>query len=475
MVILNPNPLASNPEINSQTADTELSANHWSPSLQHVLDRPAATLPLRLMLGGMVFSLAFVVWAWLGQIEEVGHATGQLVPRGEVYKIHPVELGKVASVDVKEGERVKAGQVLVKLDTQLAASEVLRLEQILVGYKTESSQKQILLEKSRLEAQTRGAIALADRQAQTVAIAQASAKAQGQKSAIAQVRAKMVATNSLLTQLQSDAQTHQERLNRLKPLLSQGAISQENIFQADQTLRDRQRSITQSQGELQQAAAETEHSQADFSSALAESQRLQAELNRKQAEGQMAQLETQQRIQQLEVEFTQIKAKITETKNLLNSAQEKLKQRSLYAPIDGVVSSLNVRNPGEVMQPGQTIAEIAPEDAPLVLLAKLPNREAGFIKTGMAVKVKLDAYPYQDYGIVEGKVASISPDTKLDERLGIVYRVEVVLSRNHINANRQILQLKTGATGTADIIIRRRRIVDVLLEPIAKLQKGGLN
>jgi len=93
----------------------------------------------------------------------------------------------------------------------------------------------------------------------------------------------------------------------------------------------------------------------------------------------------------------------------------------------------------------------------------------------MAVKVKLDAYPYQDYGILEGKVASISPDTKLDERLGIVYRVEVVLSRNHINANRQILQLKTGETGTADIIIRRRRIVDVLLEPIAKLQKGGLN
>jgi HlyD family secretion protein len=105
----------------------------------------------------------------------------------------------------------------------------------------------------------------------------------------------------------------------------------------------------------------------------------------------------------------------------------------------------------------------------------LPNQEAGFIKLGMPVQVKLDAFPYQDFGVVSGKVTSISPDAKTDERLGPVYRVEVALDRNYVAANQQTIPFKAGQTATADIIIRRRRIVDVLLEPFRQLQKGGIN
>jgi len=112
---------------------------------------------------------------------------------------------------------------------------------------------------------------------------------------------------------------------------------------------------------------------------------------------------------------------------------------------------------------------------PLVLSASLPNQEAGFVKTGMPVQVKLDAYPYQNYGIVSGKVTSISPDTKPDERLGAVYRVEVSLAQSYLTANHQNIKLKAGETATAEIIIRRRRIADLLLDPIRQLQNGGIN
>ena len=420
---------------------------NWSTSLQTVLDQPPSSLPYKLILGGVIFCLAFGAWAWLGQIEEVGHARGRLVPKGEVYKIHPAQSGKVVKLAVKEGQAVKAGQMLVQLDSQIDNDEVERLQQTLEADKTQLSQMQLLIDKTRLEVVSRAAIADADSQAQEAAIAEA--------------KAKTASTRELLTQERADAAAHQARQQRLKPFVEQGALAKDHLFEVEQALRDRQSAITKSQGELQQV--------------LAEANRLQAGLIQKQAEKRTSQLETQQRIQQLEVEITQLKAKIAETKNLLNIARAKLIQNFLYAPINGFVSSLNIRNIGEVVQPGQTVAEMSPRNTPLVLSANLLNQEAGFVKTGMPVQVKLDAYPYQDYGIVPGKVISISPDAKSDERQGAVYRVEIALTRNYVTANNQPIKFKAGQTAAADIVIRRRRVADILLDPFRQLQKGGID
>lgn len=420
---------------------------NWSTSLQTVLEQPPSTLPQKLLLGGMVFCLAVGAWAWLGKIEQVGRAQGQLVPKGQVYKIDPVASGKITRIAVKEGDSVKTGQVIAEIDTQLAVSEVERLQQMLTADKMQLSQTQAMIDRIRLEAEIRAAIVDADSQAQ--------------KAAIAETKAKVATTQKLLTQLQSDLTAYKARQERIKPVVEQGAIAREQLFEAEQAVRDRQRAITESQGEVKQA--------------LAEANRLQAGLVQKQAEKRTTQLEAQQRIQQLEVEMTQIKAKITETVNLLKSATTKLTHYFLRAPVDGFVSSLNIHNVGEVVQPGQTVAEMAPHKVPLVLSAILPNQEAGFVKQGMPVQVKFDAYPYQDYGIVPGKVVSISPDAKPDERLGSVYKVEVALERNYVTANNRTIKFKPGQTAAAEIVIRHRRIADVLLDPIKQIQKGGIN
>ncbi|WP_017721432.1 HlyD family efflux transporter periplasmic adaptor subunit [Kamptonema formosum] len=534
---------------------------NWSVSLQTVLDRPPASFTSRVMVAGLVFCAAFAGWAWLGQIEEVGHARGRLVPLGEVYKIHPVELGKVANVAVKEGEAIKAGAVLVELDTQLFAGEVQRLEEQLKSYQVELNQKLSLLEKARLEAGTRAAIAEADIQAQKAGLVAAREKAATASQLLEALRKQVIAhqarlerlqpllatnqklieqlqgdarsasgrlqrlkplagtSEELKQQLQADVEAAAERVERLKPLVEEGAISKEFLFQAEQALRDRQsaiarnelqegaslkeqlfqaeqglssatRAITQTQLQegtnlkeqlfaAEQALRESRQSitqtEGETQQAKAQAEQLQAVVSQKQAEAQRIQLEAQQQIQQLEVELTALKAKIVETQNLLHSANVKLKERFLKAPADGVVLSLNVSKPGEVVQPAQTVAEIAPHGAPLVLKASLPNQEAGFVKTGMPVKIKFDAYPYQDYGIVQGKVTSISPDVKPDEKLGAVYEVEVTLDRNYVRDDRQRIPFKAGQTATADIIIRRRRIADVFLAPIKQLQKSGLD
>ncbi|AOY78573.1 HlyD family efflux transporter periplasmic adaptor subunit [Moorena producens JHB] len=502
-----PLPQSPNHVPNPVTPTSSLGATNtenWSTALQNLLDQPPSVLPQRLLLGGFAFCMVCGVWATFGQIDEVGKARGKLVPKGEVYKIHPIQSGKVAKIAVKEGESVTAGQVLVELDTELGATEVERLEQLINADQIKLIQMQGLIENIRQEAQTRKQIAKADIDAQQAAIAQAQTKVAALREQLIQHQEAKVAsqdrlerlkrlkatTQALLQQREDDAFALKERLENLKPLLASGAISKEQVFQAEHSLRASQRVITQTQ--LQEAASNQDQiyqaqqsirdrnsaitlTQSDLNQTLAEIQRLQAGLTQKQAEVHRTQLETKQKLQQLEIELTQLNAKIAENRNLLTSAKARLKQKFLYAPVDGVVSSLNVANIGEVFQPGQTIAEVAPQDAPLVLSASLPNQEAGFIKEGMPVQIKLDAYPYQEYGIIKGKVTSLSADAKTDQQFGSVYEVEVSLNRDYVTEDDQMIRFKAGQTAKADIIIRRRRIVDFLLDPIRQLQKGGVN
>ena len=563
--------------------------NSWSPSLQTMLDEPALALPLRFLLAGMAFCVAFASWAWLGQIEEVGRAQGQLMPLGEPYKVNPVVSGKVARLAVKEGDTVKAGQVMVELDNQIAVNQVERLEKERASYQTQLIQTQSLIDKTRLEAQTNEAIADAKEKSQDAVLIQAKARVEGVRQTLAQAEEKVRTirqvllqmraeaeafrsrrerlqplavrsqqllaqmradadaskqrneelkplpsiTQELIVKLQADAAAAKARIERLRPLVEQGALprerlaeleqawrdreravteaklAQENrtkeqmfqaeqawrdrqrailqtqlqedssvkeqLFQAEQALRDRQRGITQTEGELKQATAELDRIQAELKQAQAELSRLQAERAQNQAEAQAVQLQNQQKIQQLEVQKTQMQAQIDQAEKQIANAKTELKQLAFTAPVDGTVLSMSVRNSGEVVQAGQIVAEVAPQNAPLVLNAKLPNREAGFVKTGMEVKVKLDSFPYQDYGIVSGKVISISPDSKPDQQLGSVYRVEIALDRQAVKDGLQTISFKPGQTATADIVTRRRRIADVLLDPLKQMQKSGLD
>ncbi|MBE9184952.1 HlyD family efflux transporter periplasmic adaptor subunit [Microcoleus sp. LEGE 07076] len=536
-------------------------ADNWSASLHSVLDQPPVSFSQRLILGGLVFCVAFGAWATLGKIDVVGHAKGKLVPKGDVYKIHPTETGKIINLAIKEGQKIKTGQLLAELDPSTAQSEVERLDQILGAYRIQLVQEMSAIDRTKLEAEASQAIAAADKRGAEAAIARARASSATTQSQIEQLQADVVSqkarhsqlkplekqaqnllsqlksdvtsgearrdrvkplqnkSQDLVTQLQAKVAAHKERIARLKPLVDEGALSKDVLFQAEEALRESENAVIRSQlGEKTQAddrVFEVEQTVRDRQSAairsqlseatqvkerlfeveqglrdrtssigkmqgqlteqLAEVDRLQAEAASKQAAGRQMQLEKQQKIQQLEMELNQVKSKIAETETLLAQAKNKLKQRFLYAPVSGVISALNIHNSGEVVQPGQTIAEMTPNQAPLVLEVSLPNREAGFVKTGMPVQVKFDAFPYQNYGVMPGKVVSISPDAKTDERLGVVYRVEVSMDRDSVKANNQTWKLKAGQTATAEIVIRQRSIADILLDPLKQLQKGGMS
>lgn len=484
-------------------SDHSSPSEQWSGAVQSILDQPPASLPMQAMMAGVLFSVAFGCWSYFGTIDDIGKAQGELIPQGNVFKVHSVEMGQIAYLSVAEGDQIKAGQVIAELDNQLAETEVSRLNQQLTALQIEYNQKQGLLERTHLEAQTRATIAQAQIQAQQAMMAQVETRISGIQRLLSELQGNIQASQGrlealqplpqqaeeLLERLRADEEASRERVERLLPLVEEGAISKDLLYQAEQNLRDRKRAIVQTQLSEKNSTKEQmfqaeqrlrdnqrliTQNEGELQQQQRELQRLEAELAQRQAEAESIQIDAQKRIQQFEVEMTQIQARIVETQTLISSAQTRLERRFIYAPIDGMISALNLTNTGEVVQPGQTLAEITPKDTSLVLSASLPIKEAGFVQTGMPVKVKFDAYPYQDYGVIEGTVVSISPDTKQIEQMGSFYQVTVELEQDHIIEEGQPIQFKPGQTASADIVIRKRRIIDLLLDPIRKLKAGGI-
>ncbi len=476
----------------------------WSPTMQSLLDEPPSSLPVKLIFGGIVFCLVFILWAWFGKIDKVGKAQGKLVPRGEAYKVESIESAKITQIAVKEGQQVQAGQLIARLDSEQETREVERLKELISAYELELNQKQNLLEKAELETKTHQMIAESEVQGQQSAVESAIAKLKVSRDSLERRQSELLAQLSRqdnvenlsaldrekLGQLEEELKQHQQRLERLKPLAEQGAISQEAIFQAQQSKRETEKQLIEyrqgiiSNTEEQifrsgQASREIEASIAEIQGQLVSEQKeieqLEAQLTQKKADRQRIGLEAQQKAEQLKLEIGQTQSKIAETKNQLASATSRLEKTALRSPVAGTVLSFNVTNTGKVVQPGETVAEIAPKNAKLVLSAALPDREAGFVKKGMPAQVKFDAYSYQDYGIIPGKVISVSPDAKTDETLGAVYRVKIELERDYVTDRLQKVLFKPGQTATADIVIRQQRIIDILLEPIKKLEQDGIN
>jgi len=421
-------------------------ATPWSESIQAVLEQPPASLTQHLLISGLLFLGISVSWAWFGTVEDVSHAEGRLIPEGDVYKVQAVVEGEIAQIRVEEGQSIKTGQVIAELDLQLAQHEISRLEQQRTTYQIELSQLQGIIDRTHAELNTLQAIAQANLQAQALEIEQSHINA--------------VTSETVLGQLHEEHDAYEMRLDRLTPLVEAGALAEESLFDVEQSLRDRQQAITQQEGKLEETHSEISQLNATF--------------EQHQAEAERHVLEMQQKLQQLEIDASELQAQIKETEIELNKARTQTEQMRLQAPVEGVISDLTIQNIGEVVQPGTTVVEIAPSDTPLVLSANLPSSEAGLVSSGMLVQIKFDAFPYQDYGVISGEVVAVSPDSEVDEQLGTIYTVEIQLEQDYVEHEGKAVELRAGQTANAEIIIRKRRILDILFDPFRKLKEGGI-
>jgi hemolysin D len=278
------------------------------------------------------------------------------------------------------------------------------------------------------------------------------------------------------------------QVQRFSQLVKDGAVSANQVDQLKKEEQESKRLYEKAQSDIKQATLRLQEEQNRYQATISQLKsdikqaklRLQEEQNSYQSllqNGQLALLRNQQQLKDLDTQIGALQSQIAQAKSQITSLKLQMRQRVVRSPIDGVIFELPTTKPGAVVQPGQRIAQIAPKNSGFVLKANMPIQDSGFLKVGMPVKVKFDAYPFQEYGISQGKVTWISPDSKASVTpQGNIenFELEIALDKQYVQSGEKRIQLSAGQTANAEVIIRQRRVIDFVLDPFKKLQKGGL-
>jgi HlyD family secretion protein len=425
------------------------SQSDWSPITQELaetLPRPWTRGLLHVVLGLISVGLP---WSMLAKVDETGSARGRLEPEGQAVRLDAPVAGTVVDVNVKEGQTVTGGEVIVELESNLTRSELQQAQEVLEGQQNRLTQLELMQNQLR--------IAIGEQRLQNQALqsAQLAQFDQAQEQLTAAQRASNLARTNL--------EREQGEVERFESLRSEGIISAVQVIEA-QRIRDRSmQEFSTAQSEVAQAQFELEKQQSNYDEV--------------RQRGELVILQTQQQLKELETSIVSIRAEIAQTQNQIKSLELQLEQRVLRSPTDGTVFQLQVQHPGAVVQTSQEIVQIAPAGTPLVFRAQMPSQETGFLKIDAPVKLKFDAYPFQDYGIISGRVRWIAPNSKIVETPEgniEVFEIEVVLEQSIIHGQDQTVVLNAGQTATAEVIIRQRRVIDFILDPFRRLQQSGL-
>lgn len=427
----------------------ELPSEDWSTLTKDLIDTLPRVWTRGLLYFLVVFAGIVLPWAMLSQVDETGSARGRLEPKGKTLQLDAPVAGTVAAIKVKEGQTVSAGQTLLELESEIARTELQQAQARLEGQQNRGAQ--LIAVQNQLQT------ALRTQQLQS------QAQDSEQLAQLDQIRQRLNSSRKVSALEKERLAVAQNDVQRHRGLWQKGVISKSKLEEVEGVMFERQRLLEQAQSDIQQAQAELEKQQSTYESVL--------------RTGELAVLGSRRQLKELQSQIADVHSEIAQTKKLIQSLQFQLQQRVLRAPTNGMVFQLSVDNAGAVLQPGQTITQIAAQGAALVFRAQMPSQESGFLRVGMPVKLKFDAYPFQDYGVVPGHLTWISPDSKVVETVqGKVenFELEISLAQTYIQTRNKRFALTPGQTATAEVIVRQRRIIDFVLDPFKKLQKGGL-
>ncbi|MFM6182429.1 MAG: HlyD family efflux transporter periplasmic adaptor subunit [Dolichospermum sp.] len=445
------------------------------------------------------FAAIILPWAMLTKVDETGSAIGRIEPKGATQKLDSAVTGTIISVNVKEGEIVKAGQVLVKMESEVMETEIQQIKAKLEGLKSRKIQIEILknqvlmainIQRQQNQSQSLEKMAQVDQARQTFASKKSAYAFQNLEklAQIDQMKQNIKSTQSNYRLTTSRLRRDISEVTRYRLLLQEGIIPQTKLVEVEKIAEESQRLQEEAKFNIQTARLRLKEQESSYQSLMNQFQsdieqaklRLQQEESSYQSAikgGELALLKSQEQFKDLQNQITSIQSEIMQTEGQIISLNLQLKQRIIRSPIDGTIFELPIKKPGSVVQPGQMIAQIAPQNADLILKARMASQHSGFVKIGMPVKIKFDAYPFQEYGILSGRITWISPNSKIQEnstnRLE-TYEVDIALENPYIQVGNKQIPLTPGQTASAEAIIRQRRIIDFILDPFKKLQKNGL-
>ena len=397
--------------------------------------------------------LVLIAWAALANLDEVTRGEGKVIPSRQVQVLQSMDGGIVSEILVKEGQTVKVGDLLLKVDpTRMVSSlrenrsqylsllaKAARLRALADGARFIPPQE-VLNEASDIAGQERSLYE--SRRAEldaTIGVARQQSLQRSQELISVKARREQASQSYTLTA---------RELEVTRPLAKTGAISDVELLRLE-------RDVARYRGERDSANADIPR----LESAVAEANRKMQEIDL-----------TFKNIARSEL--SEVNAKINALSEGSTALEDRVKQTDIRSPVNGTVKQLKVNTVGGVVQPGKDVIELVPSDDALLLEARVAPRDIAFLKPGQKAMVKFTAYDYAIYGSLEATLELISADSVLDEKGNAFFLVRVRTLSTTIGA--QKLPIIPGMVAEVDILTGKKSVLAYLLKPILRAQTRAM-
>jgi hemolysin D len=451
----------------------DISDHEFLPAALEIMEKPPSPGLRMLLLMTCAFFTAALVWSIIGTVDVVAVASGKIIPSSKVKTIQPMEIGQVRAIHVGNGQHVEEGQLLVELDPTLATADESQARQNLLASRLVQARNGALL--AYLDGRPTDFVAPEDAPASTVAveeqfvrtsIAEYEAQVASLRQQIAQRAAELTSAEVEINKLRLTLPLVDQQLEARRLLTEQGNYARLKLLEYEQTRIEHIQNI------------DVQH--ANAAKARAAMSSLEAEIRKlRETFGKTAVTELVQARDKAQIAAEELR-KTTRRREFLQ----------LRAPVAGTVQQLVVATIGGVVQPAQPLMIVVPDGAEIEVEAQVLNKDIGFIREGQPVRVKLEAFPFTDHGLVPGIVEGISRDAidlsqsqsngpQRDDKNrpiqpGLVYAARIRLLETSIRVGNQRQALGPGLSVQAEIKTGERRIIQYLLSPITQaLDEAG--
>lgn len=453
----------------------------------------------------MGVTTATLAWASIAKIEEAVPAQGKLEPQGIVQSVQAPVGGVIESVHVTEGQSVEAGDVLVSLDPQTTQAQLASLRQIRQKLLEEnayyrgqqsgnsnagtpetlspgiaqltSNRAALAAETALYRAQLNGdltglTLTPEERQRLSTSIDELQSRMSIAQLETDQLQRQLTQTQEQLANARQALKVQQDILVRIEPLYTRGAVAQIPYLQQEQEVNNRQTEVNRLVEEEQRITLAISQAQEKSRNTMVASDK---ELQDKIAQNttQIANIDSQLTKTVLENE-----KQLQEVNSQIAQLEQTLQYQELRAPVSGTVFNLKANKAGYVANSTEPILEIVPGDT-LVARVFITNRDIGFVREGMPVDVRVDSFPYSEYGDIKGTVTRIADDALPPDQVYQFYRfpAEIELDKQALQIEGNPLTLQSGMSVNANIKTRKRRVIaivtDLFVRKLDSLKSGG--
>ena len=448
------------------------------PAALEVVETPPS--PIGRAIGAVIILLFCValVWASLGKVDIVATAPGKIIPNGRTKIIQPAEGGVVRAIHVHDGSMVKAEDVLIELDPTISIAELEHVKSDLIGAQLNIARLRAALTEDRNpdaafappEGASRELVAM-HRQFLASQVAEHAAKLSELERQLAQKKAERETISATIAKLNATIPLLQERVDVRKYLFDK-QIGSKLTFLADaQELVGQQHDVIVQESRLREGDA-----------AVAElaQMRVKAEAEYRRA---------------LYEDLAKAEERAAGLAQDVIKGEQKAKHQLIVAPVDGVVQQLTVHTIGGVVTPAQPLAVVVSLDRDLEIEAMVSNRDIGFVVPGQTAAIKVDTFNFDRYGLLHGRVISVSRDAitrdgredKAREKQTVagstssdregeepLYAARVSLDQNEMDIDGRPVPLLPGMAVTVEIGTGSRRIISYLLSPLVRYRQEVL-